>query len=503
MRIINLNCYKSEYNIITFNIYYRFKIIQLLFCFLVLIHSSFQQNTINVECSFEDSETCTHTQITINKKNTRLVVVDNTERKKMMIKHLSFEEETIKHLPNNIGKIFQNLISLKVKRANLAEINKDNFIGLSSLKTLILWGNQIDKLPSDTFILLENLEELDLGFNNIETIEQGLFVNQVNLKKLTMNVNKIISIYPDVFDGLKQLTELNLDSNICVSKMFTTIGNQLEKALQNCEPIKKIDERDSETVSNVKCFFEESIHNDYSCIIESLKMEKENSVDKVTIDHIDGKNIKDIKLLKISNAKTSEIRTVLLDQFANLETLIITDGDWKGIRQLAGSRYLVKLFINNNKKFEDLEMNMFEGMSRLRIISLRHNYINKIDELAFSSLSKLRHLDLSHNKIESFEKDLFCESIHLTKLSLANNNIKNVMMNIFETHKKLQILNFHNNFELKLTKDDEEQLKEHYSFLDNTGNRCLGVYFDRKSNLHSKGYNSYEVLMKCYITSDL
>ncbi|CAO1355291.1 unnamed protein product [Diamesa tonsa] len=404
------------------------------------------------------------------------------------------ENGTITYLPNEIGKIFHNLLNLKVGPAKLAYIRKENFVELIILQSLVLFGNQIAKIPADTFEPLGDLEVLDLGFNFIETIEQGLFSKNRRLKKISLKMNKITIIYPGEFRTLKELTQLNLSKNKCTNKNFVkkTDFNDLETILRKCKP--KVDDG-SNSLTEMNCFFGETIHNEYSCSIENLSIEEENSIDKVRVDHIEDNENKDVKLLKITKTRTDNIRSNLLNTFQQLDTLIISDCDWRKISNLYGTKSITKLFINDNDELEEVTEAAFEGLTRIRTISLRKNKIKTIHLLAFSYLSKLRNMDLSFNQIETLTNDIFSESVHLTKLSLANNKIASLTMSIFEMHKDLQLLSFQNNRDIRITKEDKS--RENYHYLDFTGNSCLNIFFDRKSNRKSNK-NSYEILMKCY-----
>ncbi|CAO1355356.1 unnamed protein product [Diamesa tonsa] len=408
------------------------------------------------------------------------------------------EQGTITYFPNKVGKIFQNLLNLKVGPAELAYICKENFEDLTSLQSLVLFGNEIAKIPADTFVHLVDLEVLDLGFNFIETIEQGLFSKNKRLKKISLKMNKITIIYPGEFSPLKELTQLNLSKNKCNSKNFEKKSdfNDLETTLRKCEPK---DESGSNSMTEMNCFYGETIHNEYSCNVESLSIDEDDIIDNVRVDHVNDHKNKDVKLLKITKTRTDHIRSNLLNNFQQLDTLIISNCDWRGIPNLYGTKSITKLFINDNEKLEEITEAAFEGLTRIRTISLRKNKIKDIHLLAFSYLSKLHYMDLSHNQIETLTNDIFSESVHLTKLSLANNKIASLTMSIFEMHKHLQLLSFQNNRDIRITKEDKS--RENYHYLDFTGNSCLNIFFDRKSNRKSNK-NSYEILMKCYGKAD-
>jgi Leucine-rich repeat (LRR) protein len=56
-----------------------------------------------------------------------------------------------------------NLITLRASNCNIKDISRRNFRGLTKLKEINLYLNQIEKIVSGTFEGLEMLEELSLG----------------------------------------------------------------------------------------------------------------------------------------------------------------------------------------------------------------------------------------------------------------------------------------------------------------------------------------------------
>ena len=60
----------------------------------------------------------------------------------------------------------------------------------------------------------------------------------------------------------------------------------------------------------------------------------------------------------------------------------------------------------------------FNGLVSLNLLSLEKNRLAKIDENCFGpSLANLKHLDLGHNQIREFEQNSFR---NLTKLDMLN-----------------------------------------------------------------------------------
>jgi Leucine-rich repeat (LRR) protein len=68
-------------------------------------------------------------------------------------------------LPENVNKLFPNLLGYSVTSCRVREISRENFEGLVKLRGIYLWGNQIERISSDTFDGLMSLEVLNLGRN--------------------------------------------------------------------------------------------------------------------------------------------------------------------------------------------------------------------------------------------------------------------------------------------------------------------------------------------------
>lgn len=455
-----------------------------------------------LDCKFEkvkftetvgEQQTCTHTPINVSDNSVVLTASEVYDQ----IKQLSFLNNKISYLPKHIGKIFPNLLSFKVGSSELTKIYKEDFKGVHKLELLMLWGNLIEDIASDTFSELIELKELNLGMNQIKSIESGLFKNNLKLQKILLNVNKIKYISPNAFSDLKVLNDLYLKNNDCILKNYINITtkdlNELDRMIKNCET--KPTTTNSNTGSKMNCFFGESIDNLYSCSIDKLKAPHDDDfIDNVIVTHVVGQKKTDIKLLKIIDSNTKNIRINLLIQFPSLSTLVIKQSKWTGIDKLFGAKQLTKLFINDNKDFLTLNADIFEGMTRMRTINLRNNGIKDINETAFAYLSKLQFLDLSYNQIVQIHEDLFCESTHLKKLSLAHNKIKILKISMFQLHRKLRDIYLDNNVINKLIKGPNDQ--EFYDALDMTKNECANTYYDRKStNIRVRGNNS---LHTCY-----
>jgi hypothetical protein len=96
----------------------------------------------------------------------------------------------------------------------ISHISLNTFNGLSNLKCLKLFVNQITSIEDFSFQNLNKLNHLFLGFNQLNTINLNTFNGLINLIELDMRSNVINIIEYQSFQVLKRLKILDLRSSI-------------------------------------------------------------------------------------------------------------------------------------------------------------------------------------------------------------------------------------------------------------------------------------------------
>jgi Leucine rich repeat len=110
------------------------------------------QNKVTVKECHMDSK------LSIDFPNTTFKIRDNT------MEVLAFDHiKTVFYLPLNIGGTYSSLRECRAMNCSIKEIFRQNFIGLSTLKKLVLPNNLIERIASDTFKDLKMLELLLLS----------------------------------------------------------------------------------------------------------------------------------------------------------------------------------------------------------------------------------------------------------------------------------------------------------------------------------------------------
>ncbi|CAI2733513.1 unnamed protein product [Schistosoma spindalis] len=148
-------------------------------------------------------------------------------------KRLSLSNKKLYHLPSNIEFLnwlvildlrSNNLSNLPILPKNLQSLNlghnwfttiPNSVFVLTSLKSISMYSNQLQSIPSTLFesmcSMLNKLEYLNLGYNHILTLPFNFGLLQ-NMKTLILHKNFLTRL-PETFGQLKSLTILDLAGN--------------------------------------------------------------------------------------------------------------------------------------------------------------------------------------------------------------------------------------------------------------------------------------------------
>lgn len=138
--------------------------------------------------------------------------------------------------------MFVGMPSLKhlILTGNITEIEYDAFIEVKELEKLILSNCQLKNLSMDSFVGLQKLKYLDLSHNLLEYLPPGIFDQLSNLKELYLNTNKFKELARDIFSNIyPKLLRLNENPWHCscgMSEWKPVIVNRLKQKIQRpCE----------------------------------------------------------------------------------------------------------------------------------------------------------------------------------------------------------------------------------------------------------------------------
>ena len=106
-----------------------------------------------------------------------------------------------------------SLVFLALNGAGIKSLQPSDFSGLSAVRTLWLFQNELRSLPAGVFSGLTALGILWLDNNELRSLPAGVFSGLTALNILSLNSNELRSLPAGVFSGLTALRTLSLNSN--------------------------------------------------------------------------------------------------------------------------------------------------------------------------------------------------------------------------------------------------------------------------------------------------
>lgn len=128
------------------------------------------------------------------------------------VKKLVMEFNLSTHIFAGIGEGFPNL-ELLWCHGKLQFIERNDFVHLKNLKTLILSWNPIRFYAEEIFWDLKNIENLYLDNCELEAVPKDLFMNLSKLRNLRLDSNYLRTIESDLFRNNLKLESVNLSFN--------------------------------------------------------------------------------------------------------------------------------------------------------------------------------------------------------------------------------------------------------------------------------------------------
>uniref|UniRef100_A0A6A7G666 Connectin-like n=3 Tax=Hirondellea gigas TaxID=1518452 RepID=A0A6A7G666_9CRUS len=148
------------------------------------------------------------------------------------IKSFEVQYGTIKGiLPFNFANS-TTLETISLARNSIEKLQKNAFAHLPSLSTLNFGENHLTDIRRGVFAHLPKLTHLSIDRNNITGIEDRAFVELHNLIELKLFTNQIKAIVPATFKGLKNLRLLDLHMN-----RLEVIGDLTFRALKSLQEL--------------------------------------------------------------------------------------------------------------------------------------------------------------------------------------------------------------------------------------------------------------------------
>lgn len=318
-----------------------------------------------------------------------------------------------------------NIKTLGIMLTPLKEFGEEVFSQLENLNFLYLGSNQLIKISENIFSKLVSLQKVVLSNNKLTYLPANLFANNKNLKEVEINQNKLMIVdNSKMFSGMAQLVKVQLLSNLCINKVYPTLGTieALETLLQSdC----------SNPVAEKMNELRRSKEVDEQLII---KLEKENIEEKQKLkaltEKLEEKNIEEKKFMALNKTweqKNIEENQKIDDLSEKLEQMNIETSKLKDKIQLV-EREKKKLQIEKSELKEELNIltaNHTEAQEKIEeminnTIDLEIRTLNMTLDLA-EALDEKEKLS---SEIKSFEDKLDWFEFNYTLVSEENSQLR-------------------------------------------------------------------------------
>ncbi|OTF82277.1 toll-like protein, partial [Euroglyphus maynei] len=329
---------------------------------------------------------------------------------------------------NNLRRLpastFQNQYSLQVlslENNELETIDEGAFSTLYNLHKLKLSGNRFRHLPESILSGLFVLQDLLLSHNQLEHVHEDAFKNCSNLQNLDLSSNRLTTI-PMALRSLNKLNQLNLGGNKFTTWTDSTalIGSQ----------IKKLDLTDNYLVNISR--------NALRPIMKTLQQlylggNRLRTLDKDTF--IDLRQ--SIRILRLDrNEFTDIISSTTFATIKQLERLQIFNISYNKIQRFDYSiipNGLIVLDISGNRLETLSNHDHYESNDNLQV-SLEQLDVNEnqLKEITATSIpNSIRILNIRKNRLEKIDQFAFVAKHNITFVDLRNNSLRRIDNNAF------------------------------------------------------------------------
>lgn len=298
---------------------------------------------------------------------------------------LNMRNNKIQRLPNGVFSGLNKLLHLDLSSCYIQETEEDSFKGLDKLTILILNNNRLLDVPKH---LPSSLVNLYLDYNQITTIDDNAFINLAYLQELRIRSNNILTLKQNSFLGMVKLNKLYLYHN-----NIATLPGQVFAPL-------------------VRLVSLDLGHNNLAQI--------QYSKDRFS----------SLGSLLYFNLAYNQLNYFQTDIFKNMLSLRYLHLEGNLIGDLIA---------------QDFGGGLFQGLSNLQGLFLMDNKIRTIPAPVFQDLTSLKSLNLTNNKLSGWDADLFKSTQKLQVLDLTNNLISTIQSGNVEAFSSMQSLNLTGN----------------------------------------------------------
>ena len=362
--------------------------------------------------------------------------------------------------PSTVASLHVRYLAVSMKIRTRDTWNK-LFTGISRSnisKFYILGGNALGNIPEGFFAPLHNhyFRYLDLSLNHIPNLNQGTFANLTRVTSLVLFQNFLQKIEPEHFAQMKGLRSINLNNN-----MITSINNRNSRWANNLQSLSlsfnKLTTLDSYAFYGLENLTYIDLTDNFQLVV--INITAFTGLINLKEIRLGGCSLQKMSLfaLHLKSLSMSNCNRVIgpfmygkiFKDTQSLEELEITNSldsfdlvSWEGDLLLVGLRNLKRLYLSYNN-FDDgfpagtfrnissleelfmnsslikyIELDIFTGLTSLRVLDLQDNEIAHLPHLA--SLHNLQNLYLDNNKLEYLNDTAFTNT-NISFISISNN----------------------------------------------------------------------------------
>ena len=261
---------------------------------------------------------------------------------------------------------------LHLEKKDITSLRAGDFDGLTELRTLLLWYNQIEELPPGIFDQLTALKSLELWNNRLGELPPGIFDQLTALEQLRLSSMGLAELPPGIFDQLTALEKLNLWDNR-IEELPPGVFDELI-ALK-------------------------SLNLGYNRLGEL----PDGIFDQLTA----------LERLNLCANQLGELPDGIFDQLTALEYL----GLW-------------------GNQIEELPPGIFDRLTALKSLDLAYNRLGALPDGIFDQLTALRRLFLNDNRLTTLPTPLLpntAQGTPITRMMLYGNALAELPDRLFES----------------------------------------------------------------------
>lgn len=163
---------------------------------------------------------------------------------------------------------------------------------------------------------------------------------------------------------------------------------------------------------------------DYTCRLNDIEVVNEAANVVFTGTHLEGRTNADVELVQIRNSRTPFMIQSMFSTFPNMEEFECNDCGLESINMPEPTRIRILAIPNNN--IQRIEDNTFVNQPQLLQIRLTNSNVHELGEDAFVGLSNLTTLGMINNRIREIQPRTFNPLTSVTYIDLERNNLTRV-----------------------------------------------------------------------------